>query len=187
MKLYNPTLDTIFAKYAGIPYFVLPMQTISVSEETGRILFQRFEKFGLVDLTIGADDIDDVKNLVPRRILGGMYKYLEHLNENLENWVKLDSEYKNQNIFQTVLKNKFVVDLEAKRERIIKTIEKNEKEYGIKIRTEDIDQKTLELSDEIARIMLEYEEDAEKYKKGIELQAEADRILESLARDVSAD
>lgn len=179
MKLYNPTLETIFGMHEGVNYYVMPMNSIEVSQITGDFLMEKFSKFGLTNITVDVKnfDVEQLKEDIPRRILEGMYRYVDRLNYCLNNWVKLDTDFKRENVYQTVLKNPMFYQTELKRDKMLEIIKSNEEKYGIKIKTEQIDKITEDLKISIDNIMKGYEKDVDLYKQGMTQQAEVDVLL----------
>ena len=189
MRLYNPTPENIMGGYDGLKYPIDAGHTVLLSDETGKWILERWAAVGLVDITaVGNPDKGfDAKLFIVKKTLEGLEKYLQSLHHILGQYIELDTEMKQQNVYGTVLKHKNVGEVSKKIEHVSKLIRDIEAKYGVSLVTEEYEAKHAAMMGSIDTIVSAYEADKDAQVKSVEQINAADRVLEDILKPIASE
>lgn len=181
MKIFNPTPEQVITKCGGVAYPLDPHFFINVSQATGDWIMEHYGQFGLVDLTPPQDaKKEEIQKLVIFKTLEGLEKYVNHIHGALEQYVALDTELKQQNVYGTVLKHKNVRRLSELLEQAMRMIGEIEVKYGVSIKKTEMEEKTTGLMNSIEAMVTAFESDTEAQEKARVQEAETEQILKDI-------
>ena len=89
MKIYNPTPDNVLVKFDGKSYIVNSGHYISVTDEAGKWVVEKFKQYGLVDITLNPPIAKDFnyKNFIGMKTLEGLEAYLANPHTVMESFI----------------------------------------------------------------------------------------------------
>lgn len=182
-KILNASSERVIAKCGGVNFVFEPYQEKSLSLETANWILERWEKLGLVDVSYSAD-ISDYQLYVVKKIIEGKQAYREHKKSCVEQFISLDTEYKNQNQFGTVLNCKELRLIMKQIEDTTKQISDLQTKFGIDYEKEEFLKTQNDMFATIDTIVNSVEADSDQVRKMSEFNAYQDSVFKEVMGSV---
>lgn len=185
MKIYNPTLEMVEAKYDGVSYLIGPGKMIDVTEQTGLWILPACTMYGLVRVDFTPSPDFNVKAFIAKKAIEGIKNFIAHNMHILDQCIILDNDIKAQNQHGTVLNNRYVKEIMAKIKSYQGLVAQLSEKYGLTIEADEMLEKQLSLESSIETAVMEFEADNDAKIKMNKAQAEVDQYLKEALGDLT--